>query len=39
MVALGSQWPILTVEPVMVSVDCGRIDKVLDIELTRQEVF
>lgn len=39
LVALGSQWPRLTVEPTMVSVDCGRLEKVLDVDLVWQEVF
>lgn len=39
LVVLGSQWPQLTLEPTMVSVDCGKLEKVLDIDLIWQEVF
>ena len=39
LVAVGSQWPSLGLEPTQVSVDCWRIEKVLDIELIWQEVF
>nr|DAQ64230.1 MAG TPA: hypothetical protein [Caudoviricetes sp.] len=39
LVALGSQWPQLPLEPTMVSVDCGRLEKVLDVDLVWQEVF
>lgn len=39
LVALGSQWPYLPIEPTVVAIDCGRLEKVLDIDLIWQEVF